>query len=169
MTNVYQVEELDIPEDKCNVDKNYDFHGCVRRSLSQKVEKDDDVGWKFWFHPGGVQDQVGCVERDGYGSDPLMDSFEKVWFDERAHFLEHLFSSLFLKFNMGDRLYGPIDMAKKAVKLGKMTMRNKVHNHTLPTDSWDLHEFFKGSDNKGILQNSWLSKKPMSILSLFCC
>ena len=93
-----------------------------------------------------------------------------IHFKERAHFLEHLFSSLFLKFNMGDRLYGPIDMAKKAVKLGKMTMRNKVHNHyhTLPTDSWDLHEFFKGSDNKGILQNSWLSKKPMSILSLFC-
>ena len=44
MTNVYQVEELDIPEDKCYVDKNYDFHGCVRRSLSQKVEKGDDVG-----------------------------------------------------------------------------------------------------------------------------
>ena len=44
MNDVYQVEELDIPEDKCNVDKNYDFHGCVRRSLSRQVRKGNNVG-----------------------------------------------------------------------------------------------------------------------------
>ena len=37
MNDIFQVEELDLPEDKCEMDKNYDFHGCVRRSISRQV------------------------------------------------------------------------------------------------------------------------------------
>ena len=51
------MEELDLPEDKCNVDKNYDFNGCVRKSLSRQVEKgrmQDERN--VYFYPGGVQD-----------------------------------------------------------------------------------------------------------------
>ena len=39
MNDIFQVEELDLPEDKCEMDKNYDFHGCVRKSLSRQVGK----------------------------------------------------------------------------------------------------------------------------------
>ena len=52
MHDVYQVEELDIPEDKCDMDKNYNFHGCVRKSLSRQVRKGDDESFDFT--------QVGC-------------------------------------------------------------------------------------------------------------
>ena len=34
---ILQVEELNLPEDKCNEDRNYDFNGCVRKNLSQQV------------------------------------------------------------------------------------------------------------------------------------
>ena len=31
------MEELNIPEDKCNDDRNYDFNDCVMKSLSEQV------------------------------------------------------------------------------------------------------------------------------------
>ena len=34
---ILQVEELNLPEDKCNEDRNYDFNDCVRKNLSQQV------------------------------------------------------------------------------------------------------------------------------------
>ena len=37
--DIFQVEELDLPEDRCNLDKKYDFNGCVRKSLSRQVGK----------------------------------------------------------------------------------------------------------------------------------
>ena len=34
---ILQVEELNLPEDKCNEDRNYDFNDCVRKNISQQV------------------------------------------------------------------------------------------------------------------------------------
>ena len=34
---ILQVEELNLPEDKCNEDRNYDFNDCVRKNLSEQV------------------------------------------------------------------------------------------------------------------------------------
>ena len=74
------MEELNIPEDKCNDHRNYDFNDCVMKSLSEQV------GWirsfsifpdffnlsLFLLIPGWVQDQVGCMEWERYGSDPFV-------------------------------------------------------------------------------------------------
>ena len=30
-----EVEELDLPEDPCNTDLEYNFHGCIKESLSR--------------------------------------------------------------------------------------------------------------------------------------
>ena len=91
--DLFQVEELDLPEDKCNVDKNYDFNGCVRKSLSRQVEKGQDAK-KFSCYPGGLQDQVGCMESERCDSDPFISILRKCD-DKRAQFLENIFSSLF--------------------------------------------------------------------------
>ena len=32
-----EVEELDLPEDPCNTDPNYNFQACIRESLSSQV------------------------------------------------------------------------------------------------------------------------------------
>ena len=43
-----EVEELDLPEDPCNTDPDYNFQACVRESLSSQVGC--RTKWDRWSH-----------------------------------------------------------------------------------------------------------------------
>ena len=51
-----EVEELDLPEDPCNTDPDYNFQACVRESLSSQVGC--RTKWDRWSH----QDIPLCTE-----------------------------------------------------------------------------------------------------------
>ena len=43
-----KVEELDLPDDPCNMDRSYNYHACVKESLSGKVGC--RTKWDQWSH-----------------------------------------------------------------------------------------------------------------------
>jgi hypothetical protein len=46
---VTEVEELDLPEDPCNLDPDYNFQTCFKQSLSSQVGC--RTSWDRWSHP----------------------------------------------------------------------------------------------------------------------
>ena len=70
------MEELNIPEDKCNDDRNYDFNDCVMKSLSEQV------GWKrsFSIFPDFFQSQSFLID-PRLGARPSgLYGVGKIWF-----------------------------------------------------------------------------------------
>ena len=43
-----EVEELDLPEDPCNTDPDYNFQACIKESLSSQVGC--RTRWDRWSH-----------------------------------------------------------------------------------------------------------------------
>ena len=56
-----EMQELDIPSDPCNIDQEYNFNSCVRRSLARQVNY---LYYKFrsQIFKGGLQNSMGQME-----------------------------------------------------------------------------------------------------------
>ena len=75
---ILQVEELNLPEDKCNEDRNYDFNDCVMKSLSEQVGIRMDK--KFFNIPSFFQSQSFLID-PRLGARPSgLYGVGKIWF-----------------------------------------------------------------------------------------
>jgi hypothetical protein len=55
-----EVEELDLPEDPCNPDRDYNFQACIKKSLSRQVGC--RTKWDRWSQP----DRPLCTQMNQY-------------------------------------------------------------------------------------------------------
>jgi hypothetical protein len=55
-----EVEELNLPEDPCNPDRDYNFHACIKETISSRAGC--RTGWDRWSQQG----RPLCTQMDQY-------------------------------------------------------------------------------------------------------